>query len=106
MIQKKLSSKVFQKVLIGSVSTALLVAIGWTIKAEKPVINTNKAVNKSTIVKRYSLFPFIKALASEVNPSSLQDHRETYLLASDLIKQNKGEQALNQLSGLKNSPGY
>ena len=101
MIPKKLSSKLSLKVFIGVASTSLIVAIGWMIKSPKPVIDSNNAVNSSIAVKKHSLFPFLNVSTSEENISSPQNHRETYLLASELIDQNRGRQALKQLKNLE-----
>ena len=100
MIQKKLSSKFFLTVLIGLVSIGSIGAIRLSLKSQQAEINSNQTITESTVVKKHNLSSHTKALASEKNPS-LNRYRATYLLASDLIEQNRGKQALQQLENLE-----
>ena len=100
MVQKKLSSKFSLTVLIGLVSTALIGAIGINVKSQQSAINSNQTKTESTVVKKSNLFSFTNTNVLAKNPA-LNHHRATYLLASDLIKQNRGKQALKQLENLE-----
>ncbi len=100
MIPKKLSSKVFSIIILGVVSTALIITIGLIAKPQQLSTASNRNIAKSSITKKHNLLSSIKTLIPEKN-SHLKDNRTTYLLALDLLKQNRGKQALKQLQNLE-----
>ena len=100
MIPKKLRSKVFSTIILGVVSTALIITIGLIAKPQQLSTASNRDVAKSSITKKYNLFSSIKTLIPDKN-SHLKNNRTSYLLALDLLKQNRGKQALKKLQNLE-----
>ena len=100
MVQKKLSSKLFLTVLLGVTSTTLISAIGLIVKSQQSPIENHHFITEAKDTKKHNLFSLNNPLASAKN-SHLNRYRATYLLASNLIEQKKGRQALKQLENLE-----
>ena len=100
MGQKKLSGKLFLTIVLGVASTTLITTIGLIIKSQRSAIESHYTVVESKVSKKHHFFPFTKALAS-AEDSHLNNHRHSYLLASNLIEQQQGKRALKQLENLE-----
>ena len=100
MVQKKLSNKLLLTVLFGVASTTLLSAIGLIIKSQQSPTKKYFTATESQFINESNLFPLTNTLALADN-SPANRHRATYLLAADLLKQNRGRQALKQLQNLE-----
>ena len=100
MVQKKLNNKIFLTVIFGVASTTLLTTIGLIVKSQYSLTKNHPTANESKFIKESNLSPFTNELALAEN-SYLNRHRATYLLAADLLKQNRGRQALKKLQNLE-----
>ncbi|MDJ0690893.1 MAG: transglycosylase SLT domain-containing protein [Xenococcaceae cyanobacterium MO_188.B32] len=95
-----MSNKLFLTVILGGASTTLITTIGLIIKSQRSAIESHHTVVESKVSKKHHFFPFTKALAS-AEDSHLNNHRHSYLLASNLIEQQQGKRALKQLENLE-----